>query len=465
MAIRIEWGVAYAAGKKCHDLAGELSLAFGPLHSTLVHNCKGMAGDAPGCLQWAQEYDTAAADFTRAAAALVNALAHYGDVLYAYGWNYAVSQRPTNMPEKPVESSLYYDTEMDMPAATGANGLGAEQRDGDSDLYNRFVDKIRDELGALPNGDTDRLAAAASAWKTFNGNAAVTGAADSVGTVIALFETLSDPNKDTLLAQLGSLRQGATDLASAGLSIGTAVEDYSTGTSEVRSAISTILSTAIIGVTVTAVVGVIAACFTFGGGGAAAAGGIGAIITNTLNACRTAYEGSKLIRIIGLLGRLGPNAVGVVTAFNTAKNIQTLTGTLATILAIKVAIDSMDEGENAGGGGSEAGAAVPNKAVTDEMARMLAEGIDDGLDCSEIAARFEKLAGGEGEMLKVLPPAGEQLRLKEFGVWENFDYHQIFTDGKYVYDPRVDPNPIPIDVWRNGILGDNPKATIEKTEY
>ncbi|MGX1807720.1 hypothetical protein ACWIGI_18540 [Nocardia sp. NPDC055321] len=381
MAIRIEWGVAYAAGKKCHDLAGELSLAFGPLHSTLVHNCKGMAGDAPGCLQWAQEYDTAAADFTRSAAALVNAIAHYGDVLYAYGWNYAVSQRPTNMPEKPVESSLYYDTEMDMPAATGANGLGAEQRDGDSDLYNRFVDKIRDELGALPNGDTDRLAAAASAWKTFNSNAAVTGAADSVGTVIALFETLSDPNKDTLLAQLGSLRQGATDLAAAGLSIGTAVEDYSTGTSEVRSAISTILSTAIIGVTVTAVVGVIAACFTFGGGGAAAAGGISAIIANTLTACRTAYEGSKLIRIIGLLGRLGPNAVGVVTAFNTAKSIQTLTGTLATILAIKVAIDSMDgdgkpdttSGGATAAGSLEAAAEAVKDIVTDADGNLLGQ--------------------------------------------------------------------------------------------
>ncbi|MQY26760.1 hypothetical protein [Nocardia aurantia] len=343
MAIELQWSTLYAAGRHCHDLADRLSLAFGPLESVLVRECKGMAGDAPGCLQWAAEYDVIAADHFRAVAALVNALVKYGDVLNAFGWNYAVSQHPDHMPDKPTESELYYDTEMDMPASSAGNGPGVDRDGGDSGVYEKFLDKIQDELGGLPNGNIRLLDTAALAWNAFAHNNAVTEAAADIQTVIGLFDSISDPHKDTLLEQLGTLRGAATDVAASSLSISTAVSDYAAGTGEVRSAISGIVSTAVIGIAVTAAVGIVAAVFTFGAGAAAAGGGIATIIANTVNAVRTAYEGTKLIRILGLLGRLGRGAVGVIEAFNAAKNIKTVTGALATILALKVAIDSLDD--------------------------------------------------------------------------------------------------------------------------
>ncbi|WP_019928522.1 hypothetical protein [Nocardia sp. BMG111209] len=343
MAIQLQWSTLYSAGRQCHDLADRLSLAFGPLETTLSHQCKGMAGDAPGCLQWAREYDAVAADHFRAVAALVDALVKYGDVLYAFGWNYAVSQHPDHMPDKPTESALYYDTEMDMPASSAGNGPGVDRDGGDSGVYEKFLDKIQDELGGLPNGNTHLLDTAAAAWKAFAHHNAVTAAADDIQTVAGLFDSISDPHKDTLLEQLGTLHRAAAEVAASSLSISTAVSDYATGTGEVRSAISGVVSTAVIGIAVTAAAGIVAAVFTFGAGAAVAGGGIAAIVADTVNAVRTAYEGTRLIRILGLLGRLGRGAVGVIDAFDAAKNIRNVTGTLATILALKLAVDSLDD--------------------------------------------------------------------------------------------------------------------------
>ncbi|MQY31345.1 hypothetical protein [Nocardia aurantia] len=346
MPIQLHWTTLYSAGKQCHDLADRLSLAFGPLAATLLHECEGMAGDAPGCRQWAGQYDTVAADHFRATAALVDALVKYGDVLTAFGWNYAISQNPDHMPSRPTESALYYDPEMTMPASSAGNGPGIARNGGDSHLYEKFLDGIANELGGLPNGNTHRLDTAATAWNTFAHNNAVTAAADDIRTVIGLFETVTDPHKETLLQHLHTLHEAATEIATSTRAISTAVGDYATGTGEVRTAINGIVSTAAIGIAITAATGTVAAIFTFGAGAVAAGGGIAAIVANTVNAVRTAYEGTTLIRILGLLGRLGRGAVGIIEAFDTAKNIKNVTATLATILALRLAIDDLEH--NAG---------------------------------------------------------------------------------------------------------------------
>ncbi|QBS41448.1 hypothetical protein DMB37_16265 [Nocardia sp. CS682] len=49
----------------------------------------------------------------------------------------------------------------------------------------------------------------------------------------------------------------------------------------------------------------------------------------------------------------------------------------------------------------------------------------------------------------------------DWGGVEEFLYHEVYTDGKYVYDPRHNPNPVPIEEWQKTIMGDNPGATIK----
>lgn len=42
-----------------------------------------------------------------------------------------------------------------------------------------------------------------------------------------------------------------------------------------------------------------------------------------------------------------------------------------------------------------------------------------------------------------------------------FVYHQVFTDGKYVYDPRLSSSAVPKGDWTQMIRGLNPGALIK----
>jgi hypothetical protein len=84
-----------------------------------------------------------------------------------------------------------------------------------------------------------------------------------------------------------------------------------------------------------------------------------------------------------------------------------------------------------------------------------------GIDCSEIAEDLLKAAKGKGQIIEVLPSGErEKLRLYELGrvTGDEFDYHQVYTDGRYVYDPRLSSEPVPKGDWEIMIRSLNPKA-------
>jgi filamentous hemagglutinin len=78
-------------------------------------------------------------------------------------------------------------------------------------------------------------------------------------------------------------------------------------------------------------------------------------------------------------------------------------------------------------------------------------------DCAEIAADLAKAAGGEGRILRIEPRTTGTLNLLENGeVGGNFFYHEVFTDGRYVFDPRLSATPIPEGDWWGLMRGLNP---------
>jgi hypothetical protein len=100
----------------------------------------------------------------------------------------------------------------------------------------------------------------------------------------------------------------------------------------------------------------------------------------------------------------------------------------------------------------------PNEAVTDKARNM--NNIPDGTDCSEIAEDLLEAAGNVGEIIEVLPAQGQYLNLYEYGKEvDGFIYHQVYTDGKYVYDPRLSPDPVRRGEWEEMIRKLNPGAT------
>jgi filamentous hemagglutinin len=65
---------------------------------------------------------------------------------------------------------------------------------------------------------------------------------------------------------------------------------------------------------------------------------------------------------------------------------------------------------------------------------------DGQYDCSEIAEDLLQAADGKGKIIEVTPDGDALLKLFENGKTTNreFYYHQVYTDGSYVYDPRLD---------------------------
>lgn len=86
----------------------------------------------------------------------------------------------------------------------------------------------------------------------------------------------------------------------------------------------------------------------------------------------------------------------------------------------------------------------------------------DKNDCSEIAEKLLDVANGKGRIIEVRPAD----RFGNISIFENgkvdpnMTYHQVYTDGRYVYDPRVSNHPIPKGDWEQHIRGMNKDKNI-----
>jgi len=102
----------------------------------------------------------------------------------------------------------------------------------------------------------------------------------------------------------------------------------------------------------------------------------------------------------------------------------------------------------------------PNQNVVDTMnsptvQKMVAN--TNCVDCSDIASYLYNSAGGKGKILEVSPATRNDLNVYENGqLATGQTYHQVYSDGQYVYDPRVSLQPIPQGDWLQLIKGTNP---------
>lgn len=61
-------------------------------------------------------------------------------------------------------------------------------------------------------------------------------------------------------------------------------------------------------------------------------------------------------------------------------------------------------------------------------------------------------SGGKGKIIEVRPSKVGGLNVYENGVKELSQfYHQVSTDGRYVYDPRLSSSPVPKGDWERHI--------------
>ncbi len=249
MSWTIDSGMYYDAGKKCHLLADDISLALGPLNSTLQNECGGMAGDHEKCTDWTTAYDRHAADIVTLTATLANALRRYGDVLEACGYNWWHSNRATASgpePARPSASEPLYDSGMALPVtAIGDNGAGLDEG---------AVVGLLEKVGKIPNGDATKLVKARDAWKAFADSGYITGAADRVKGVNAKFTGSTDPNILDIEEKLNTLEQAAKLVAEAAKGMVTPVSEHHTALTDMRTEIQSAVAQA--GVEIAAAIGI-----------------------------------------------------------------------------------------------------------------------------------------------------------------------------------------------------------------
>ncbi len=91
--------------------------------------------------------------------------------------------------------------------------------------------------------------------------------------------------------------------------------------------------------------------------------------------------------------------------------------------------------------------------------------LNDNVDCSEIAAKLKQAAGGGGQILRVEPTTKYSLNVYENGqVVPQQWYHEVYSDGRYVFDPRATSSPIPLGDWYQHIKGINPDGVTIKSK-
>lgn len=380
MAWVIDSGMYYAAADKCHLLAGDITLALGPLLSTLVHDCGGMAGDHEKSAAWTTCYDQHATDIVTLAATLANALQRFGDVLAANGYNWWHANRAKATgpePDRPSASEPLYDSGMALPTtAQGDNGPGLDEGS---------IAGLLEQVGRIPNGDVTKLGKAEDAWQAFADHATITGAADRIKGINAAFTGSTDPNITDIEAKLTTLTRAAEMLARASKALVAPLGEHRDALTDMRDDIQTAVAAAgreiAAAIVITAGIVAIAAFASAGLAAPAAAGGgvvvTAEIVTTTAGIIKNAVTISRLLAIFGSVVAVG-TASGAFTAIPdlTADGIN---AALASIAAMSVHI--ADDGEI----GSTSGA--PDVSAQIEEAGLDSEG--------EEYVRSKHFPGGE----------------------------------------------------------------------
>ncbi|MDG4858324.1 DUF6531 domain-containing protein [Streptomyces sp. T-3] len=96
----------------------------------------------------------------------------------------------------------------------------------------------------------------------------------------------------------------------------------------------------------------------------------------------------------------------------------------------------------------------PSSAATDAMRQVPTGG---NIDCSEIAENILRRSGGEGKIINFTTPSKEINIPSSGGQIETaYRYHDVYTDGRYIYDPEMSPNPIPLGDYKRALRHLNP---------
>ncbi|GGK67625.1 hypothetical protein [Nocardia camponoti] len=253
------WPQSYeTAAKECYALAKEYQTVYNPLQGVLL-DVSAMAGGYQAVKSWSKSYDQRASALVLVATGLVRALQHFGDILTAAEYNWKAGEynanEGANRGERPAlpggfPSELPYSPDKVVGiASSGSNSRGLE-----SDIPD-----LRDSVAALipggeiPDGDTDKLARAATALKTFATSTPVEFGSYRLKQVAAgLQRNYGKESRDipNLVAHLETMATSAHDLETAAKDIAAATAAHSEPLSTMRTDMNNRFAAVVVGASI-----------------------------------------------------------------------------------------------------------------------------------------------------------------------------------------------------------------------
>lgn len=223
----------YDAGRACQETAGHLKEQLGTLRGTL-NSCGSMAGDYADVATWASTYDSKTTDFLSNAESVINALANFGDVVNAAGYNWDLANHNSNSnpnkgapPVRPAQSLGRFTAgcAAPPPSAKGSNGDGL-----DTDIPGLLA-----KIGIpVPDGDASKLASAATAWRNFGSNEHVSEADRTLQTMHDGFSHVTTDDAQHIQAHLATLKGAVTALSSYSTAMSGPVNSHQSALQDLR---------------------------------------------------------------------------------------------------------------------------------------------------------------------------------------------------------------------------------------
>ncbi|MFC4377251.1 hypothetical protein ACFO5K_24530 [Nocardia halotolerans] len=341
----VDWVSYYDAAKKCHDLANDLRAADKPVHTAVKDQGAGMAGDAPGCVEWAKAYDSVAQRTLQTCTNLSDALTNFGNVLYASGYNYGTSNNSDPAPPRPTITAMA-EHKVTIPSATTATSGVGVKKDGEGQFFDDLLSDITNEFKKLPNADIDALAAVTAAWSTFAASEALSGAKARIATISQMFDDMDQiKNRELIQQHLNTIGSAADTIVLAAQHIAAPVGEFNTGIHSASQQIDTEMTDLKIEAGFTIGLAAVGSIFSLGGTAVAAAVRVGALVLSAMTKIRKVLNSADLLKILGFAGVFG-GAVTAITAFDKVPDTEKVAIALAEIIAMKVLIDDSQLYEN-----------------------------------------------------------------------------------------------------------------------
>ncbi|WP_431953352.1 polymorphic toxin type 24 domain-containing protein [Nocardia lijiangensis] len=237
-----------SAAKECYDLSEKFQTVYNAMQRVLLET-SAMAGGYQAVKTWSKAYDDRAGAVALVATSFARALQHFGDVLTATGYNWKCAEYKANRdPNKGAPPALPSGFPSELPYGPGiVNGVassGTNSRGLETD-WTELQDKVTALVsgGEVPDGDTDKLARAATAWKTFAQSDPVYGGKGRLLVVASGLERGYGSNapKDipNLVGHLRTLATSVGDIEAAARDIAAAVDAHKVALTTMRSDMNT----------------------------------------------------------------------------------------------------------------------------------------------------------------------------------------------------------------------------------